>query len=471
MILARNLLQLLSGNKIYLILIMFFAVSCGGTKETMRKSPTRTAQTKASTAKRAGSNKPAKRVGTKVDTVQWTEKDPIDVANGNSNERNPIDELSPVNKKRMYNLSAFIPFDTRTMEGAMIADKSHPSSAYIHYYAGLQMGLAQLEQEGVNMHIKIKDSENGSFTDKLDMSLRSDDAVIMATTDLKQIKAAAKSAKSKEVSVISPLKATVSISDNPYYLQLVPNANDHYYKMVEHATQRYDSKQIIIVGRNGNETDQKRIKNYQKYNRTINGASAQSLHEYYVEEDSLLNGVFAFNNIFLQDKESVFLFPNRTSKDESYLRSCLRRLNVEKGFNKVIAYVMPMALNSDIISFDYYYNLNMRVVKSSYVDPTDYKVQQFKRDFYSKYNTLPMDEALEAYDMIRFVGRALDKHGTNFQFVTPGSEGDYLQGNYDIRQKIPVSYKGGKEYPPIQYFVNRHLDVLEFDGAKFTSSN
>jgi len=460
----------LSGNKIYLILILFFAVSCGGTKETIRNQPNRTAKTKASTSKRAGDRKPAKRVGSKVDTVEWTEKDPINGSGNSSGEMNAIDELSPVHKKRSYHLTAFIPFDTRSMEGAQIADKSHPSSAYIHYYAGLKMGLAQLEQEGVNLQIKIKDSQAGSMTDKLKYSMQSDDAVIMATTELKQIKEAAKMAKEKEVSLISPLKATISINDNPYYLQLVPNANDHYYKMVEHATQRYDQKQIIVVGRNGNNTDKKRIKNFQKYNQTINGAGAATLHEYYVEEDSLLNGVFAFNNIFLQDKESIFIFPNRTSKDENYLRSCLRRLNVEKGFNKVIAYVMPIALNSDIISFDYYYNLNMRVVKSTYVNPTDFKVQQFKRDYYAIYSTLPMDEAFEAYDMIRFVGRSLDKHGTNFQFRTPRGEGDYLQTAFDIRQKIPVSYKGGNEYPPIQYFVNRNLDILEFDGAKFTTS-
>jgi len=470
MISVRNLLQQLSGNKIYLILILFFAVSCGGTKETIRKQPNRTSQTKASTSKRVGSKKPAVRVGTKVDTVKWTEKDPIKTVDDASETMNPTDEISPVHKKRSYNLTAFIPFDTRSMEGRPIADKSHPSSAYIHYYAGLKMGLAQLDQEGVNMQINIKDSETGSFLSKLKSSLNSDDAVIMATTELKKIKEAAKQAKQKEVSVISPLKATVSINDNPYYLQLVPNANDHYYKMVEHATKRYDAKQIIVVGRNGNNTDKKRIKNFQKYNQTINGAGAPSLHEYYVHQDSLINGDFAFNNIFLQDKESVFLFPNRTSKDESYLRSCLRRLNIEKGFNKVIAYVMPMALNSDIISFDYYYNLNMRVVKSTYVDPTDYRIQQFKRDFYAQYNTLPMDEALEAYDMIRFVGRALDKHGVNFQFRTPQGEGEYLQTDFDIQQKIPVSYKGGREYPPIQYFVNRNLDILEFDGAKFTTS-
>ncbi len=470
MISVQNLLQQLSGNKIYLILILFFAVSCGGTKDTVRKQPTRTAKTKASTNTRPGSMKRPKRVGTKVDTINWTEKDPIDVRDKSSEEMNPLDELSPVHKKRSYNVTTFIPFDTRKMEGMQIADKSHPSSAYIHYYAGLKMGLAQLEDEGVNMKVKIKDSETGSYTDKLKSSLNSDDVLIMGTTDLKQIKEAARLAKIKEVSVISPIKATISINDNPYYLQLVPNANDHYYKMVEHATKRYDSKQIIIVGRNGDSRDQTRIKNFQKYNREINGSGASSLHEYYINPDSLLNGVFAFNNIFLQGKESVFIFPNRTSKDENYLRSCLRRLNVEKGFNKVIAYVMPIALNSDIISFDYYYNLNMRVVKSTYVDDTDYRVQQFKRDFFATFNTLPMDEALEAYDMIRFVGRSLDKHGTNFQFKTPQDDGDYLQTNFDINQKIPVTYKGGKEYPPIQYFVNRNLEILEFDGSKFTPS-
>jgi len=470
MISAQSLLQQLSGNKIIFLVCLFFAVSCGGTKETVRKQPTRTAKTKASTAKRAGSKKTPKRVTSKVDTVKWTEKDPIRTDKTNTEVLNPAEELAPVNKKRSYNLTAFIPFDTRNMEGMQIADKSHPSSAYIHYYAGMRMGLDELEQEGVNMRIEIKDSEDGSFSSKLKSSLRTDDVVIMGTTDLKQIKAAALQAKANEVSVISPIKATISISDNPYYLQLVPNANDHYYKMVEHATQRYDSKQIIVVGRNGNSRDQTRIKNFQKYNQQINGAGSPSLHEYYVNEDSLLNGVFAFNNIFLHEKESIFIFPNRTSKDETYLRSCLRRLNVEKGFNKVIAYVMPMALNSDIISFDYYYNLNMRVVKSTYVDHTDYRVQQFKREFYSRYKTLPMDDALEAYDMIRFVGRALDKHGTNFQFKTPRGEGDFLQTNFDIRQKIPVSYKGGQEYPPIQYFVNRNLEILEFDGAKFTTS-
>jgi hypothetical protein len=440
---------------------MFSLVSCGGTKEVVRSS----SRTKSTTKTRANrSNRDA----VKVDTVKWQNVERLDRSKRNEKEEVVDKKDMAPDLKDQYNVTIFLPLDTKEAIGSDLTDKSSRATRYLNYYAGVKLGLDKLEQDGININVNIEEADKGNISSKLrERSARNADVIIgpQKTSDL--VTTAAYGEKN-EITVVSPWKTTSDIKDNDSYLQLLPSLFDHYYKMTENASRNFEADQVYLVGRKGNSKDVNRFKYFQKYNREINGANAEPLLEFLVEEDSLLNGETAYDEIFHLDKTTVFIFPNYRSSDEKFLYNGLRRLNVEKGMTSVVAYTMPLAMDSDIITFEQYRNLNMRVVRSHYVDPTDIRVKDFKRQYFYTYNALPTEEAFEGYDMIRFIGKSLQKYGKDFQFYVSTDDDGYLQTAYDI-EKVPSKKRParGSEIEPINYFKNVHLEILEFKNNKF----
>jgi|GEM_PF-321013 len=452
-----------SGNKlsVFFLLFVFCMVSCGGTKEVVRTSSRTKSTTKTRTNKR-------NRGAVKVDTVKWKNAERLKrSSNSKKVEEVSKSDAAPELKDR-YNVTIFLPLDTKSATGSDLTDMGTRATRYLNYYAGVKLGLDKLEQEGVSLNVNIEEADKGNISSRLrDRSARNADVIIgpQKTSDL--LTTAAYGNKN-EITVVSPWKTTSDIEDNDSYLQLLPSLFDHYYKMTENASRNFDADQIYLIGRKGNNKDIKRFKYFQKYNREINGANADPLLEFLVEEDSLLNGETAYDEIFHMDKTTVVIFPNYRSSDEKFLYNGLRRLNVEKGMRHVIAYTMPLAMDSDIITFEQYRNLNMRVVRSHYVDPTDIRVKDFKRQYFYTYNALPTEEAFEGYDMIRFVGKSLQKYGSDFQFYVSKDDDGYLQTAFDI-EKVPSKKRlaRGSEIEPISYFKNVHLEILEFKNNKF----
>lgn len=453
MISVQNLRQQLSGNKIFILIVFIFIglSSCSSTKEVSRSgSKTRTSRTK--TKKQRTKPRPAK-----VDTVQWK----TDTGN---NAEDDLTSNSGYIFKDSYDISLFIPFNAKSAEASDVSDKSNKYNSYLNFYGGVKMALNELEDDGYNLSIEIRDSESSKFKENMRTAVESTD-IIIGPYDLDDIKFAANLAKKNETLLISPWKATSKINANPYYLQLLPSLYDHFDKMVEHSTANYNMENVFIVGRKSVSKDRSIINYFQEANFRINGDDADPIREIYIEIDSLINGEDVFGKLLVENEQNVFLFPHYSNKDEAYLRDVLRRLNVDKGINSVVSYVMPMAYNSDIINYDFYNSLRMRVIRSHYVDPTDRRVQQFKRDFFDIYGATPTEEAYKGYDMMHFIAKSLKKYGTEFQFHVKRDKNDYLQTNYHIGAKYDET-KGG-DIPSVQYFMNSHLDVLKFSNNRF----
>jgi len=454
MISVRNLPRLLSGNKLLLIgLLAIFTLSSCGSSKSVSKSRSTTSVKKKRTSTNKRRNKKVK-----VDTIQWAGS-AMEKANS---EVTTLPGSDGMIKKSVYNVSLFMPLNTQRAQGTDLTDKSTRTNGFINYYAGVKMALNQLEQEDVRLRVEVIDSENSTLPRKLRTAASSAD-VIIGPYSLDDIKSAAELGNKNDVTVVSPWKATTKIKNNPYYLQLLPTLYDHMDKIVEHAGNNFNAQDIILIGRKGNSKDKSILKYMQSANKRINGASSKALKEFFVETDSLLNGETAFDEIFNPSSTTAFIVPNYSSKDESYLRDCLRRLNVEKGLNKVVAYAMPLAYNSSQINFDFYKNLNMKIPRSYHVDLTDNRVQQFRRDFFNIYNATPTEDAYKGYDMMLFIGRALQEYGREFQFHIGKDDNNYLQTDFNISAKK----EKGSEFDKVSYYTNQNLNMLEFSNNKF----
>ena len=166
-------------------------------------------------------------------------------------------------------------------------------------------------------------------------------------------------------------------------------------------------------------------------------------------------------------KTKVFLIPNMNSKDESFIYGAIRRLTAERGQNNVIVYGMPIVLDSEKLTFDNYNGTSAHVVTSSFVDKKDKTVAQFKSKYYDTYGALPTKEAYEGYDMMLYIGRAMVKHGSGFQFNMNQDSKGLLQSTIALFPKYQSEDENIVTGNKIDYFANKNVDVIYFKDNRF----
>jgi len=328
-----------------------------------------------------------------------------------------------------------------------------------------------LEREGVNLNINVVDEEAGSFENILNSAISSRTDVIVGPYDRKHLRETAIYAKENEIPVVSPWQASNKIArDNPYYIQLRPNLDEHYYSIFADIQENYDNlEQVYFIGRTNSpkDKDQKRINKLQRMAKDIWGPSSDNhLQEFLTHQDSIDYGEMTYDSTFVSDETMVVIIPNWSFEDEAFIYGSLRRLSVEKGRTNIVVYGMPIMLESEKINFDYYNALNMRVARSKFVDEDDGDVMRFKRDFVNTYGALPTDDAYEGYDNLMYIGRNLKKYGKSFQYFLNNDDGYYLQAKYTVSPTGKDSVDDNMDN--IQYFENKNVDIIQFSGSKFS---
>lgn len=452
-----NRLRLLSGNKIIALLVLAFLISsCGSTDEAVRRPSKKRTTKSPSTTKVTGVKKKKK-----VKEVEWTEakdesKPPI------KNEVIPKYGKPELIKEGTYDITYFIPFDANNY-----MNSTQNSDRFIQYYCGMLVATNILEKEGVNLNINVVDEKKRKFDNILKEEVTSRTDAIVGPYSRKSLKTAAEYAKSMEIPLVSPWQASSKIAaQNPYYVQLRPNLDEHYYSIFEDIKENFDQDQVHIVGRMTNLNDGKRIRKLQRMAKDVWGDSDENiLQEQMLIQDSIDVGETAFDSIFTEEKPIVFIVPNWSFEDENFIYGTLRRLSVEKGLANVIVYGMPIMMESEKINFDYYSALNMRVARSKFVDERDYDVARFKRDFVNTYGALPTDDAYEGYDNLMFIGRNLNAYGKYFQYYLSEDQGYYLQAGYKVEETRKDSKSDNRTQ--IDYFENKNVDIIEFKENRF----
>ncbi len=470
MILAPNHPRLLSGSKILLLFsTTLFLLSCSTSKTVYTPS-------RVSTPKET----PVKQDVPLVDTVKWEivdeeVKPPI---------QNDEIDIIPQEKKDVYNVALMIPFEANKPDANTRATSDNSrTNRFVSFYAGTILALTQLEQEGLNLNVDVFDTQRSADKVKSDLKsfrMQNMDALIgpYATRSNKDgLIAAAEFGKENEITVVSPWYASSSLAkENPFYVQLRPNTADHFQKIMAHAKANFDDSEIVLVGRDQDDPKRRRsdeniIKYLQKVHKeTSKDNSPDDLRVFRVQVDSLLNGETAYDSIFYETGRKAIIFPFYSSSgDGDFMYNCLRRINGEKSLEPVHVYTMPLALDSDQIGFNLFRNLNMKVCRSKFVDKQNADVRAFEREYYNRYGTIPNDDAYHGYDVMYFVGKNLMEYGRNFQFFVDESQ-QFLQSSFRL-EGVPINETDpeleSKALDNINYFVNKHLDIIEFQGENF----
>lgn len=467
---VQNHLPRLSGNNIILFLLCCVLLSsCDFTKNTYDKYTKKEERRKTRTKKRPRTKtntrpktKPKSNDGVKVIKI------PTNNTDQNTKDEIPVPvNVDPVDayKESSYEVTMLLPLDSRA--GAI----SSSNERFMMYYAGAKIAGDKLREMGYNMSISVADTKNSSIDNVLKNATDSETDVIIGPYDRNDLKYTIDFAGRKKIALVSPWQSLSSLkSENPHYIQLSPSLKVYYEKMVKNISDTYLPGDVTIITKSGDNASRKRGKGIQglakAYYRTADRAP---FNELLLSESSLNDEDPVIKTLHEGDprKPVVFILPNWSGRDYSFIYNTLRRIVLEKGEREVIVYGMFSILDNENIDYDLYKALNMRIVTSKYVDQADYDVKRFKRDFLSLYGELPSADAYEGYDNLMYIGRALNKYGKNFQYHLEKEEGYMLQTAYNVTQKY-LTKEPRSRNENIQFFENKHLDIIEFKNGSFT---
>ena len=454
MTLVPNHPQRLNGNNfLWFVLSAMILASCASQKSTVITDP-----------QIVDEEKPEERPlePKDIDTIEWEVVDesifpPI---------LSEDDGRPGIFKKSVYNISLLLPLES----DLGLEPPGNSNLRFINYYGGMQLALKELESDDFSLNVNVYDTERDSR--KLDeilgrFDVRNSDLIIgpYARDNVRMV---AEFAKDQKIPMVSPWQSSKRITgDNPYYIQLRPNLNDHYYHLLDHALASFDAERLILLGREVR-SDENRFALFQQANNIIQeDGDADPIPELKVEMDSLLLADTLFHHVINNDGPTVFIIPNWSFGDEEFIYHCLRKLNVERRDRQVYIYGMPIMLDSDKISFDYYRNLNLRVVRSKFVDLHDPSIKGFKKRYYEEFGDLPMEDAYAGYDVMRFLALMLNDYGTSFQYYFDKSQDSYLQTTFQIQRSDKDKQFVTDDLLEFDYFVNKHLDIIQYVDNKF----
>ena len=461
MILVQNRLQLSNGSKLLLILIsLVFFSSCGIFSESKSKRP------RYKKRKTTVKHRPKKKHDSKVDSLHW----PDNSSNSNQNEIN--DTYGTVKKDR-YVVDLLIPLNANRGYDNLEKFEESSSNKFMHYYMGVMLALEDLKKQGIGITLNVFDApiKNNRISDiKMKMRLDVPD-VIVGPYKKSQIKEMGYYSKSKGITMVNPWNAFSSVaSDNPNYIQLKPQLKKYYEAIIGDIDERYSPKDVYLIGLD-DKYHKRRLAKLQKIHMEQN-ENADKYNIFIINKDSLARGDTAFDTLFTKNrwKTKVFILPNWSFKDENFMYSALRRINIEKGEEKVIVYGLPQVLlNSIRIGYNLFKRLNIRVASQNYLDINDWDVKRFKNRFYKKTNTFPEKHnyAFDGYDMMMFLGKNLKKYGTKFQYFIEGKEQDFLNNTILLTRNIKDADLKNENLDKINYFENTKMYILGFNRSRF----
>lgn len=441
-ILAPNHRLPLSGNKLWIWAILLFVVACSPatklTKTEVKQLPEKQEVTKAdslATKKAEEATDPSK-----------NKKEETEVVGEKKADKN----AAPAKKYNHYDVAVVLPFS-----------ENAGNERFLQYYGGMKLAAEELALEGHDFTIRVYNAEESAVLDQL---AQDESKLIFAPSDENLLKQMVDLGKSKNATVVSPFFSLSSIENAPSFIQLKPSLKSHFSSITTHVLSHYNANEVVLVGRN-TKSDKAWFKYFQTTAAEISGQPLEKIFtEYWVLEDSLSLGSRVFYDL-IESGKNVFVFPNYSYKDELYLYNAMRRLLAEKGSYPVTVYGMPILKDSEKMGFDFFSGLNVHIPASRYVEEFREEVKSFDRKFFDHFGALPETDAYEGFDHMLFIGRHLSEYGESFAPYLSTDNGQYLHSKFDVR----AAHTEGSA-SEIDYFENKYLEMLRFDGTRFVKA-
>lgn len=455
MISVPNHRRLLNGNN-FLITFIGFALmfySCGTTRKTTgAKKVVKPVEIPKEVVK-------PKQLPDKIDTIQWVVLPAVRNSSNHDNENNKILEVKKVTERplQQVNLTALIPFKTDEVDPN---ERIIPINnlRFIQYYAGMKMALEEVKASDIiPVQFNVYDAKEGESLNDFFTSMKVLPNIIVGPYKSESLKFTAEWAKKNKTYVLSPWISSSTITEkNPYYFQAKAGLNAHYQLINRHVRANFPIANVILISKTKEDSRNRFF--------IVPDSTGLNFKEETIAEEDLATRVEPILDKFFKTEEPVvFILPFASSKDENYIYHFLRRVVSEKKNKVVYIYGMYKWLEMKPDILEYVNLLNVRLTMSNIVDADKESVKNFKRRYFETYHEFPSEDAMEGYDLAKYLVRSFQKRGAQFYLHEELDNSDYLETGFQFR---PV-YKNltGNE-TEVDYYENNYIRLVEYREHK-----
>ena len=434
-----------------------------------------------------------------MDTIKWKEIPtdsilPIESGNPMAQEEQTSGNTSELIDRGDYGTEYYTSYNVVLML-PFLGNRFNPDAPQIYnnsywalnYYGGVKMALDELEdRQDLKLNLTVMDSEAstrrvGSLLNSRSElfnahmiigNYRSDNADLIATF-----------AKRNGITYVSPHTASAKVGQsNPNYVQVSPTLRTHCEAITQHACKTYGRQKLVLIAQD-KPAETARFNYFQNENFRLEGSTADSvmLREYVVEGDGENFDNINLSQYITPGDTTVFIVPSWSSENFIYALLSQAKLAQSQGMGgenmpespqaaHLVFYGMPQWQRYERIDLNLYEDLNVHVSSDTYLDPYDSDVKFFQRRFFERFGQPPGNEAYLGYDVMRYFGDMISKHGTKFQYRLDQEPASLLHTRFQFDQVVkPI--KGRTENLPIERFENKFVNILKFEDYQFQIVN
>lgn len=393
-----------------------------------------------------------------MDTVRWTNPQTPRPPIGSDPNRTETPR-PPAGDGYAYHLALLLPFLSNQFDGAAVPEKS---TLAVQFYGGAQLALQKLSQEeGLNLVVDLYDTQASDADFQLVMkNSRFDKAsVYIGPIRSTHVSLLAGWARQNGKILVSPESPNMDLTtQNPGFLQTNPSLRAHCEAITRFVRRSHRPEEVVLVCK---QKEAERLLYFQNANAALGGGRLPEV----LAPDAAAN----FDQVNLDahlraGRTTVFILPSWAGQD--FIMAFLRKLRAVKGSAQVKVFGMPQWLGYTNIEPDYYASLNVHVSAAGFVDYTDPAVQEFQRNFYDAYGTLPDDDAFNGYDVTLYTGLMLRKYGLSFPEKTAREPFRGLRTRFQFGPAFASGQLSAGENA-YDYLENKFVHILKFENGRF----
>ncbi len=365
------------------------------------------------------------------------------------------------NKKNIHQIAIFLPFfsDKTSNDSKELFDKSDWAT---NFYAGAKLALKKLENEGKKLKVSVFDTKasEAELQKLLLLPAARNSDIFIGPAAKNNVKIAADFAKNNNKIFISPYYPSDAnaVVENPNFIQVNPSLKTHCEAIMKNIRAKYRSNQVVLICRNkANESGA--LTYFQEENKKLGG---DKLKELVTDDESASLSSVDIAPYILKGQTTVFIVPSWSS--EGFVAALLRKIENARKNNKVEVYGMPQWTTFTQIGYEIYENLNLHISSNIFIDNDNFAVKEFKKNYFSEYQTAPENAAFIGYDVTYYFGDLLDKYGIGFPQYLTSEKIEMLHTFFDFRAD-----RSGRigESSDIQKYENKSVQILEFKNMYF----
>ncbi len=393
---------------------------------------------------------------TRVDTIQWRDSSEPPMISDKSDIHVPRD----FDKTTPLSISVLLPVSEEELNKDLSIEGSEK---YFHYYGGVKMALNKITEVSTKVNVEVFDIK--ASPDAIQGVLTNEKVVnsdlIIGPLRRDHLNETARFANEKNIPMVAPWNAFRTLENiNQNYILLKSSLPTHCEALTQYILKQVKPSDIALVGREKS----KNLMSYFQAEIDKTFSAKPVLTQCVVKDDYKFGDEYKY----LDSLKKVYIVTE--FEDPNVVFNFLRHLNMMRRSRDITVIGMPSWQDYSRDYYGLFSQLQIIISASSYADPTDEKVAEFRKSFFKIYQAFPMKEAYEGYDAMQYLVHQLTKYGRYFHLNNDGEMYSGLATPIKLEKIIDLSrpVDDRMKNSNIQCIENKALHILKFDQFNFT---